>query len=326
MRWRPVTLRDLERAVYRRTNKNASVPNAETQARIRGFINDRHRDILTDYPHLRDTSTTFASVANTQQYAIPEQGITQILRIWDPTNRIRLEQRSDDWLRTNDPDPYTGTPTAWIPQSYTQVHTQPSNASEIFVDSTSASDVNRCYIEGITTGGFRRTAEVTMTGTTAVSLSSTITDWVQIDKFYLSEEAVGVVTLHEDASGGTELSKIAIGDTYAKYLSFLLWPTPSAVITYSCRVRRTVADMVNPLDEPLLPVDFHQMLAVGARLDEYEHTDDSRRRIVEVEWDRWEKKLTSHLIAHQDRRVSLNNELLPGGASSRLGSWFPRDT
>jgi hypothetical protein len=318
-----VTLRDLERSVYRRLSKHDSVPNAATQARIRGFLNERHRDILTDYPHLRDAALTFASVASTQQYALPEHGVAEILRIWDPTNRIRLEQRGDDWLRREDPEPVTGTPTAWIPQSYTQVHTQPSNASEVFVDSTSASDVNRCYIEGITTGGYRRKAEVTMTGTTAVSLDATITTWIQIDKFYLSEEAVGTVTLHEDASGGTELSKIAIGDTHAKYLSFLLWPTPSAIITYSARIRRAIADMVHPLDEPLLPIDFHQMLAVGARLDEYEHSDDSRRPLAETEWDRWEKKLTAHLVAHPDRRLSLNHEPVPEGVRSSLGAWFP---
>jgi hypothetical protein len=321
-----MTLRDLERSVYRRLSKNVSVPNAETQARIRGFLNDRHRDILTDYPQLRDTNLTFASVAGTQQYALPEQGIADILRIWDPTNRIRLAYNDDDWLRANDPNPDSGTPVRWIPQSFTQVHTQPSNASEIFVDSTSASDVNRCYIEGITTGGYRRTAEVTMTGVTAVSLSSAITDWIQIDKFYLSEEAVGAVTLHEDASGGTELSKIAIGDTYAKYLSFLLWPTPSAIITYSVRVRRAIIDMVQPLDEPLLPVDFHQMLAVGARLDEYEHNDDSRRRTAEVEWDRWENKLISRMVAHPDRHLTLNAEPTQAGEMSTLGSWFPRGT
>ena len=41
-----MTLRDLERSVYRRLNKNAAVPNAETQTRIRDFLNSRHRRLL----------------------------------------------------------------------------------------------------------------------------------------------------------------------------------------------------------------------------------------------------------------------------------------
>jgi hypothetical protein len=316
-----MNLRDLERMVYRRTNKNVSTPNAETQDRIRGFINERHRDVLTDFPQLRDDTIAFDSVANQQDYAIAEHGIARINRIWETTNDRQLDMRSLSWLRATDPDPSTGTPDTWIPMSYTQVHTQPSNASEIFVDSTSASDVYRCYVEGWRTGGIRASVEVTMTGTTAVSISSAITDWVQIDKFFLSQAAVGTVTLHEDASGGTELSKIGIGDTYAKYLAFLLYPTPSAVVTYTCDVTRSISDMVNPTDEPLLPLDFHQMLAIGARLDEYEHSDDARRAIAEVEWDRWHKRLTSWIVAHPSVRIDLNAE---GGAGrSRLGAWYP---
>lgn len=318
-----MTLRDLERAVYRRLNKNASVPNHETQQRIRTFINERHRMLLRKFSHLRDTTLAFDTVAGIQAYALPEQGIARVNRIWDTTNDYSLEQRSLGWLRSVDPDPPQATPTYWIPEGYAQVHTQPDDASEVFVTSTSASDVNRCYVEGMITGGHRRTAEVTMTGTTAVSLSATIANWIQIDKFYLSEDAVGTVTLHADSGAGDELSKIAIGDTYAKYLSFLLYPTPSAVVEYACDVTRWIADMVNPLDEPLLPADFHDLLSIGARLDEYEHSDDSRRRLAEVEWDEGVKDLTSWLVAHPSVRIDLNTEMARAGERSRLGPWYP---
>lgn len=316
-----MTLKDLERDLYRRLNKNVAVPNGETQARLRAFLNQRHRRLLRDFPFLREDTITFASVASTAQYALPEQGIARINRIYETTNQLRLVQRTRDWLRTTDPSPDSGTPVAWIPNGYAQVHTQPSNASEIFVDSDSASDVNRCYIEGVVTGGYKRKAEVTMTGTTAVTLDSSITSWIRIDKFYLSEAAVGTVTLHEDASGGTELSKIAIGDTYAKYHSVTLWPTPAAVITYTCDITRAITDMVSPLDEPLLPEEFHDLLAIGARVDEYEHTDDARWQKAAVEWDEGVKALTSFLIAHPDRTINLNGQTVP--EFSRLGSWFP---
>lgn len=317
-----MTLRDIERMVYRRLSKNIGTPNPETQERIRGFINERHRMLLVKFSQLRDDVMAFDTVAEQQDYAIPEHGIARINRIWETTNDWALEQRSLSWLRTEDPDPQTGTPVFWIPQSYSQVHTQPDDASELFVDSTSASDTGRCYIEGIRTGGVRAVAEVTMTGTTAVSLDATLVDWVQVDKFYLSQAAIGTVTLHEDASGGTELSRIGIGDTYAKYLTFLLYPTPAGVTTYYLDVTRAIEDMKNPLDEPLLPMDFHHLLAVGARLDEYEKLDDSRRRTAEVEWDEGVKALTSWLVAHPSTSIDLNAERGSVGRS-RLGAWYP---
>lgn len=317
-----MTLRDIERIVYRRLNKNAAVPNADTQQRIRGFINERHRMLLRKFPQLRDETISFDSVADTQQYALPEQGITRVNRMWDTENQRYLVQRDMSWLRSMDPDPSSSTPVAWIPFGYVQVHTQPDDAVEIYVKSTSASDTNRCYVEGMITGGHRRVAEVTMTGTTAVTLSSTITSWTLIDKFYLSEQAVGIITLHAVSGSGTELSRIAIGDTYAKYLSFYLYPTPSDAVTYSADVSRGIFDMANPLDEPLLPADFHDLLAIGARLDEYEHTDDvARRRLAEVEWDEGFKDLTSWIVAHPSTSIDLNGPTMP--ERSALGPWFP---
>lgn len=317
-----MTLRDIERSVYRRLNKGVNPPNAETQARIRLFINERHRRILRDYPRLRDDVIAFDTVASEPQYAIPEQGIVRINRICDVLNHRVLQQQPLAWLRAMDPNPPEGTPYVWVPNGYMQVHTQPADASEVFVKSTSASDVNRCYVEGMVTGGDRRVAEVTMTGVTAVSLDATIATWAQIDKFYLSEAAVGTVTLHADSGAGDELSQIAIGDTYAKFLSFLLYPTPSDVLTYTADIMRGIGDMSHPLDEPLLPADFHDLIAIGARLDEYEHTDDARRRLAEVEWDEGLKALTSWMVATPSTRIDLNGITQP--APSSLGRWFPR--
>ncbi len=310
--------------VYRRLNKNEAPPKGETQARIRGFLNERHRRILRDFPQLRDDVLSIVSVEDQDRSAVPEEGIARMTRIWDSTNRRRLEQRSLQWLRTADPVPDTGTPCVWAPISQTQVHTQPEDASELFVISTDANDVCRCYVEGIVSDNTRRRVEVTLTGTTGVSIDATIIDWIEIDKFYIAEEAAGSVSLLEDSDVGTELALITPGTTSASYLSFLLWPTPAAVVNYDIDVTRGVMDMANPTDTPLLPLDFHDLLAIGARLDEYEHTDDSRRRIAEVEWDEGVKALTSWIVAHPDTRIDLNAERRL--ERSTLGPWFPRDT
>jgi hypothetical protein len=79
---------------------------------------------------------------------------------------------------------------------------QPAAACALFVDSTSASDTNTCYVEGVITGGYPRSVSVLMTGASAANISTLVTDWIRVDKFYLSAAAVGTVTLHETASGG----------------------------------------------------------------------------------------------------------------------------
>src|SRR5690242_203996 len=105
--------RDLERSVYRRPNKNAGTPNAETQAGLRLLSNERPRHLLRESRQLRDDTLTFDSVTDEPQYALPEQGIARILRMWDTTNRRYLEQQPLSWLRQVDPEPNTGTPCYW---------------------------------------------------------------------------------------------------------------------------------------------------------------------------------------------------------------------
>lgn len=322
-----MTLRDLERAVYRRLNKNAAVPNAETQARIREFLNTRHRMLLRlpGMDELRSDILMFDSVAGEPQYSVPEQGLARIDRIWDVSGRMPLGQRTKAWLRATDPVPTSGTPVAWIPASFTQVHSQPDDAAEVFVVSSSANDTAECFVEGRITGGDRRKASVIMTGTTAVSLDATI-QWIQIDKFYLGEEAQGRVSLHDTSGAGPELSYVVQGQTYAKFWSFLLYPTPSAVLTYQIDVTLGIFDMMNPLDEPLLPIDFHDLLAVGARLDEYEHTDDDRRRLAEIEWDQGVKALKAFVQnppEYRPRMLGWSRRRISIGGWNQPDSWNP---
>lgn len=311
----------LKQRLARRRNKNATTLDSATDTRLGDFLNESHRELLSEVgmARLRDDILTFATVASQQRYAVVEQGIAKIHRIWETTNDHRLKKRSLAWLRETDADPPTGVPDYWIPLSSTQVAVQPADASEIFVKSTAAGDTGTCRIEGIITGGYRRTASVTMTGVTAVSLSTLITSFIEIDKFYLSVAAVGTVTLHEDSGTGTELARLAIGDAYARYLSFLLYPTPAAVVTHSMDVTRSIADMSQDFDEPLIPEDFHDLLLDMADLKELTKGDDpDRHRLVE---------------AHRVKRRNEFREWVFGGGDpedgsdasggSNLGSWFP---
>ena len=292
--------------------------------RLTAFLNQAHRDVLSEpgMDALFNGTATFPSVASTPQYSLP-QSVARIKKLYETSNDYALCGLSQDAYRTFDPDTtaHTGTPTHWVDLGWSAVSAQPSDASEIFIDSTSGSDTNTVYIEGYRTGGYFISLSTTMTGTTAKSLGAAYTDIIEITKFYISAAAVGTVTLHEDASGGTELARIPIGQTYARYKRIALWPCPSSAITYSVDYERDVQDMANANDEPVLPVRFHPLLIEGALLREMTKKDDTRVSIAAREYQRQLGNLKYFLFTHTDHRPVMGGRRLQ--RPSQLGAWFP---
>jgi hypothetical protein len=316
-----MTLNELELDVYRRLNKN-STAETNTQTRIRQFLNQRHRELVTqpDCQSFRDDVTTFATVAAQARYALP-QAVARIHRIWDETNERTLTQVGMSWYRTMAPDPsaVSGDPEAFAVQGITRVATQPSAAAAIFAKSTSASDTAIVIrIEGVITGGYQQIANATLTGTTALQIG-TLSTFIQIDNVYISAAAVGTVTLHQTSGAGTELARIAIGDTMPQYWTVHLWPTPSSALTLSMDYAREIRDMSQSTDEPLLPVDFHRLLVYGACADECLKLDDTRVGSFMQMWDRG--------VADMKYWIHAGASYRPGHSFSRggsnLGSMYP---
>lgn len=306
----------------------AASPAATEVARIKRYVNEGLRVILGEPALVRlldsDAPLTVASVASTARVVVPE-AVARIHHITERTNARRLEPMSLAEYRQREPDPasHTGTPTHYVPIGRVAVAKQPADASEIFVDSTAAGDTNTCYIEGITTGGYMKTASVNMTGVTAVTLSAAITDFIEITDFYLSAAAVGTVTLHEDASGGTELARITIGAKRPRYYAFYLFPTPSAAVTYYVDYRREMVELVNDTDEPPLPTDYHYLLSAYVRMRQYEKTDDSR-------WPTAREQFLQGLSRLKYATQTLADDIPVMGRGrvigrSRLGGYFPAD-
>lgn len=314
-----MTRNDLEQAVYRRTGKNTSSVNSDTQTRVRHFINRRYRKLMgmPGMPTLFDDTTTIASVASQSRYAIPN--IETVMRMRETTNDIPIWPMSMDEYRRVAPDPsaYPGTPTHHVFSGYEPVAVQPADASEIFAKSSSASDTTQTiYVELDITGGYPRTLSVTLNGTTAVSLAAAVTTAVRIRKCYLSATAVGVVTLHEDSGAGTELARIGIGQTTQRYWVFYLHPQPSAVITYSADIQIPVTDLAQNTDEPRLPEKYHDLLELGAAMDEYGKTDDDRYRVMKQEYDDLIDDLKYWIAKQVGGRTS-------PAEWSRLGAMYP---
>lgn len=323
-----MTLSDMLADCYRKTNHPASPASAVT-TRFTALLNEGLQELIS-LPGLgawvaqHQPALTVASVASTPILALPP-GISRVESIRDTTNDRTLVMRSREWYHAMQPDPTTetGTPEVWVPYGYQAVAKQPSNASEIFVDSTSASDTNTAYIEGIRTGGYPKSLSVTMTGVTAVSLGTAYTDFLQITKFYLSAAAVGTVTLHEDASGGTELARIPIGQTFARYQAVALWPTPASALTYTVDGERDLPLLINGTDEPLIPSRFHRLSVEYALWKEFEKLDDTRAGNAERRWLKGVSDFRYFATCPPDY-LPVSGERLNLGRS-RLGAYYQAD-
>ncbi len=326
-----MTFSEVLSSVYEDCNY-ASSPAAPIVTRIKKYVNDAVRSVVAEPGMARildsDAPQTFASVASQARYVLPES-VAEIRHVTDRDNDLALKVMDLATYRAIEPDPAstTGVPTHIVPFGRTAVAVQPSDASELFVDSTSASDTNTAYLEGLITSGYMRKVSVSMTGTTAVSFSSAITSWIEVTDFYLSAAAVGTVTLHEDASGGTELARITIGALRPRYLGFYLWPTPAAAVTYYVDYRRTLEPLVQDADEPPGPVECHPYYSAYARMREYEKTGDDRFQAAALECKKWLSKFKYAVLENPDHLPAAR--WMPGWGvrrASRLGGWFPTDT
>ena len=322
-----MTLSDLLNLLYDDLYQGATPATAAT-TRFKRYLNEGLRVILGEpgMERLNDSDTpfTFASVASQARYVIPEAA-ARILHLSERTNDHALQAMNLAEYRRREPDPatMTGVPSHYVPIGRVGVAVQPSDASEIFVDSTSASDTGTAYLEGIITGGYRRTLSVTMTGTTAVSFSAAVTSFIELEDFYISANAVGTVTLHEDASGGTELARITIGQKRPRYYGFYLWPTPASAITYHVDYRRELVELANDADEPPLPTDYHYLLTAYARMREYEKMNDARYATALESFRTGLARLKYATQTQADELPIMGRGRVIG--HSRLGGFFPAD-
>lgn len=315
-----MTRLDLLTQLAYRTNKNATTLDSLTQSRLLGFLNQRQRRLLTlpGLKHLREATITVASVADQVEYALTN--VAKINRMFETTNdRVLYEMSRQDWRVIQPDTSMTGTPEAYIWLGKQAVAVQPANASSVFVKSTTTDTTQTCYVEGVITGNYPRTASATLNGTTAVDLSSAITTWIRIDKFYLSAVPAGTITLHEDSGSGTELARIPISSTTTDYVGFALWMTPASAITYNVDITRATTDLAQSTDVSVLPEDFHDVLLLGALADEYAHLSDKRYAIAMSEYSQRVKELQYWLAETATGQPGSLGRQRP----SQLGSMYP---
>ena len=325
-----MNFRTLQDHSLERLNHDQTLTNSTPRTRIKYFLNEWHRRILSEpaLQFLRDDVVTFPTVANQARYALP-QAISRVNRMYEPTtNRIRLIERSLDWLRMM-PSTTQGVPEAWIPLGLTQVAKQPAGTG-LWVVSDSVSDTTqKAYIEGFRTGQSQGDQVVasatTLNGTTRVQVGS-LTDFIEVDKFFIDSVGVGNISLYDAAVSGNLLATIPIGIFHARYWTILMWPTPANVWTMYVDYTRTLTDLTQDGDVPLLPSEFHWLLEAGARLSEYEYKKDwAAYKISRAEFDDGLKAMREYVVNNPDKLI------VPGQQPrstrfSNLGSYFPSGT
>lgn len=317
-----MTFGQLKSDLYGRMGFRAS-PDTDVVTRIGNFINETQREILRKkhFRRLRRRLVTMATVASDPFAALPQAAV-RIFGITDRVNDYNLEEKDLLWIRSMDPSLRAVTANPWAYAIYdlaSPVAKQPADASQIFVKSTSAGDAGTAFLDSVRTGGYYGIDSKVMTGVTAVGF--TFTDSVALNKFYISAAAVGAVTLNEDSGAGTELARIPIGRTYARYSLVHLYPTPSAVLTYYVDIEVHLEDMVNANDEPIMPEEFHHLLGIGARKKEYEKRE-KMKLMAEMEKD--QRMGESAMITWMNQKTGLP---APGDGArrrySQLGPWYP---
>lgn len=318
-----MTYKQLQDAALEECGYNAAMTTSTPRQRMRRRINDWYRRILAR-PGMtrlvRDAfSYTFDTVASTHTYGLP-LALGRVNALMDQDNEIRLQLKTLSWVREQDPALTSeGTPEVYVLKGWFPVHTQPSAAATVVCESTSASDTNTVRLEYLTTGGVRKLATATMTGTSYVTLG---TDIREITAWSIDVEASGTLSLYEFGTANT-YGAIQPNSTHSRYLHIQLWPTPSAATTYVLDYTREVADLEYDTDEPLIPPDFHHLLWRGAVVDEWLLKDDSRYEAVRRDLELELKSLTAW-IWNQDDYVPTPVDGRPRG--SRLGPWFEAGT
>jgi hypothetical protein len=295
------------------------------RTRVKRAINNWHRTILSTPGHnvlLRDSEATFETVASQHTYGLGLP-VGRLLGVSCDAYETVLALKDRAWLRREDPG-LTGSSTpasAYIPRGWFPVQQHPASALDVWAKSTNAADTTQVVDwEFVLEGPIRISGNTTLNGTTAVQLG-TATTVIEIGKLSLRTAAAGVVTIHENTGTGTTLATYQIGQLNNQFFHIQLWPTPSAAdVVYRIDYSRVLQDLVQDTDIPLLPYDFHHLLALGAEYEEWRKLSDDRMVTVHQDLQARLRSLNAYVWDLQDDTQGAAVQ------RSRLGGWFAAGT
>lgn len=323
-----MNLGQIETSIFDQLGLDATKAAPDVERRIRRHINTVQRELLTKKgigSRIRSVVLTCTTTANSPFVRLPQAMISLRILRDRSTNRI-LDEATVEEIRASDPGQTftTTTPTMYALVSFASpVNTDPSAATQLSAVSTSASDGTgtAVSVEGITSNGQYRKANISLNGTTPVNLDSNVT-WTNLTKFYLSSPAAGDVSLKD--SSGNVLAVIAAGRKNARYVALLLSQTPSTALTLTADGELHIEDMINAADEPYIPEDFHDLFELGALMREYRSPRDKGSQYSAVRGEYAVR--TAELRTWLRRTTGVAWQTQRGARFSQLGPWFSAGT
>jgi hypothetical protein len=293
--------------------------------RLTAFVNQVHREIVSR-PGLEqllrgDAPITFASVSGQAIYGLPP-AVAAVEAITDRTTMLRLMMVSQSYIRDADPGlVQTGPPDSYAFTGIQAVSVQPSAAAEIFVKSTSAADTTQTALSKASARAATSKRSPCVDRDHGGELGAAFADFIEITKFYLSAVGAGTITLNADRASGRNSRGLPSGRPSHGIRACSSGRRPASAITYYVDYARTIPDMANGTDEPLLPDDFHWLLVEGALVKEWTKKDDlQRREAARQDYERGLRSLHYRVTCPPDFLPSRTGQPLE---RSRFGGYFP---
>ena len=278
-----MTLAEIELDVFRRLDY-ADVPPPSVKARVNSYINQRHAQILASdrMRPLRLSVASVMTVPGQSSYALPE-GCARVVTITSPAHQFVLSTQTLAWYRKANPDALlAGTPDVWIPAGQSAVMRRRQGIATIpglwisgMFPETGITFTVTALLGG---GGFYSQPTIALNNGTPLpstdrrALASaffTNGGVSDVTEFIASAPVSNAVWLWDVPTGGTPLSQINRLQTHARFYRFILHPSPVAAEEVLVDFEREIQPLKDPGDVPLLPLDFHDLLCLYARLDEY---------------------------------------------------------
>ena len=319
-----MTFLELQNSTLRACGHSTAV-SSEPRTRVKAEINAWQRRLLTRPGFsrlLRDSENTFTTVAGQCTYGLG-MSVGRILGIQAVVDRTVLALGDTAWLRRVGTLASLGTASVYIPRGWFPVQTRPPSPTSIFAISTSAADTTQVIDwEFVLSTMHRVSGQTTLTGTVPVQLGplaapSTVVDVVKLS---LRTPAAGIVSVTTAAGGGTTLLALPVGQQSGRFLHIELYPTPSSALQYRIDYTREISDLVQDTDQPLLPPDYHHLLALGAEYDEWRKLSDDRMVVAKQDLEQEIKSLNAWLWDLPD------DSQLGRLPTSRLGGMYPADS
>lgn len=228
------------------------------------MVYQRYLDLSKVAHESREFSLTTES--GTSQYGMPH-GVRRILNIDDPTNKRNIYSITAREFDTSYPGTTTtGTPSRAYPLQVIGVQKQPAAAAGITVESDSTADSGSAYsvnFVGRDANGALIDEDITMTGTTAATLTSSFTTIERVVKTTTVSSGIFSGTLIVKDASANVLARIPKWWASGDFVWVEFYPGPDAAVTYTVRGEMRKPPLVQDTDWPELPLEFHDLLVWG---------------------------------------------------------------